>query len=50
MQKRRSVHESRASRIRRQGWMRAGVWIFILVFVFSVAGGMIIFGVQLSGK
>jgi di/tricarboxylate transporter len=50
MQKRRPIHETRSARVRRQGWLRAGVWIFILVFVFSVAGGMIIFGIQVSGK
>ncbi|HEY5257794.1 MAG TPA: hypothetical protein VIJ12_05380 [Candidatus Baltobacteraceae bacterium] len=48
--KRRSLHEPRAARVRREGWLRAGVWIFILVFAFSVAGGMIIFGVQLASK
>jgi hypothetical protein len=30
--------------------MRAGVWIFILVFAFSVAGGMIMLGAQLVAK
>lgn len=51
MPKRHHVYETSASRRRREGWMRAGVWIFILVFGFSVAGGMILFGLaQLSAK
>ncbi|HVS46690.1 MAG TPA: hypothetical protein VMS32_08490 [Verrucomicrobiae bacterium] len=50
MQKRRSTHETRSARVRRERWLRAGVWIFILVFAFSVAGGMIIFGIQVSSK
>lgn len=41
----RTTHETRAKRARRDFWKRVGVWIFILVFVFSVAGGVIAFTV-----
>jgi hypothetical protein len=37
----RVVHETRAKRAKREFWKRLGVWIFIFIFVFSVAGGVI---------
>ncbi|MDE2481031.1 MAG: hypothetical protein KGN02_02430 [bacterium] len=37
----RVTHETKAARTRRQLWIKAGVWIFILLFTFSVAGGIL---------
>ncbi len=39
-------HETRSKRARRQRLMRAGIWLFLLVFAFSVAGGIVAFVVQ----
>ena len=39
--KTRIVHETKAKRARRQMWLKAGIWAFILVFAFSVAGGIL---------
>ena len=36
------AHETRASRHRRAFWKRLGVWIFIVFFALSVAGGLIV--------
>lgn len=33
-------------RSRRQAWLRVFVWIFIVVFAFSVVGGVIAFTVS----
>jgi hypothetical protein len=41
----RVVHETRAKRARRDFWKRFFIWVFILVFGFSVAGGIIAFTV-----
>jgi hypothetical protein len=30
---------------RKQAWLRAGVWIFIAVFAFSIVGGLMFTGV-----
>jgi hypothetical protein len=35
--------ESRAKRTRRQSLIKAGVWVFLLVFVFSIVGVAIAF-------
>ncbi len=35
-------HETRSKRRARQRWMKAGIWLFIFVFAFSVVGFMII--------
>jgi len=40
---RRPSHQTRAARARRDFWKRFGVWIFIVFFALSVAGGLIIF-------
>ncbi len=37
----RVVHESKAKRSRREFWKRAFIWAFIVLFAFSVAGGVI---------
>lgn len=35
-------HETRSKRKRRQRWLRAGIWVFLCVFAFSVVGGLMI--------
>ncbi|MDQ2865864.1 MAG: hypothetical protein M3R51_06520 [Candidatus Eremiobacteraeota bacterium] len=42
MNKRRIVYEPRSKRARRSLLLKAGVWIFLLLFVFSVAGGVVL--------
>jgi ABC-type microcin C transport system permease subunit YejE len=36
-------YESRESRFRRNRWLRLGVWIFLIIFAFSVVGGIFVF-------
>jgi hypothetical protein len=43
---RRPTHQTRAHRARRDFWKRFGVWLFIVFFALSVAGGLIV----VSGK
>ena len=38
----RVIHETRSKRARRQMWLRVGVWIFLILFVVSVAGFMMV--------
>lgn len=38
----RPTHQTRAARARREFFKRLGVWIFILFFALSVAGGLIV--------
>lgn len=33
-------HETRSKRKRRQQWIKAGIWLFLIVFAFSVVGGL----------
>ena len=42
----RVVHETRARRARREWWKRALIWAFIVLFAFSVAGGVIALSVS----
>lgn len=42
---RKPTHETRAARGRRALWKRVGIWIFILFFALSVAGGLIVLSV-----
>lgn len=37
-------YETQAGRRRRQALLRAGVWIFIFVFAFSIVGGLLAVG------
>jgi hypothetical protein len=37
-------YETQSARRRRQGWLRAGVWVFIFVFAFSIVGGLLAIG------
>ena len=48
--KRRSTHETRAARNRREFWKRLGVWIFIVFFALTVAGGLIVIGLNASPR
>ena len=41
-QRHRVIHQTRASRERRSMWLKVGVWIFLAIFVFSVAGGVVL--------
>ena len=40
----RSTHETRAARSRKDFWKRLAVWVFIVFFALSVAGGLIVVG------
>ena len=42
------MHQTRASRARREFFKRLGVWLFILFFALSVAGGLIIVSTSLK--
>lgn len=42
----RPTHHTKAARARREQLKRLGVWIFIVFFALSVAGGLIIFIVR----
>jgi type VI protein secretion system component VasF len=44
--KTRVVHETKAKRSRRELWKRLFVWAFILLFAFSVAGGVVAISVH----
>jgi hypothetical protein len=48
--KRRPTHETRAARARRDFWKRLGVWIFIVFFALTVAGGLIVVSTQLTSS
>jgi len=37
----RPTHETRARRASREWWKKAFIWAFIVLFAFSVAGGVI---------
>jgi len=39
-------HETRARRARREWWKRTLIWAFIILFAFSVAGGVIAISVS----
>gem|GEM_PF-2233615 len=42
MKARRPGHLTRAARARREFWKRFGVWVFIIFFALSVAGGLLV--------
>jgi ABC-type microcin C transport system permease subunit YejE len=46
----RPTHHTRAARARRDFWKRFGVWIFIVFFALSVAGGLIVVGSELTSR
>lgn len=37
-------YETQSARRRRQTLLRAGIWIFIFVFAFSIVGGLLAVG------
>ena len=47
MKPRRPTHTTRSARARREFWKRFGVWIFIVFFALSVAGGLIVVSAEL---
>jgi len=47
---RRPTHHTRAARARREFWKRFGVWIFIVFFALSVAGGLIVVSTELHAR
>jgi hypothetical protein len=42
--KQRVRYQTQSARHRRQFWLRAGVWLFIIVFAFSIVGGLLAVG------
>jgi hypothetical protein len=42
VKKGRPSHQTKAARARRESLKRLGVWIFIVFFALSVAGGLIV--------
>ncbi len=47
---RRPTHLTRAARARRDFWKRFGVWVFIVFFALSVAGGLIVVSTELRAR
>lgn len=50
MKRRRPTHQTKAARARRDFWKRFGVWIFIVFFALSVAGGLIVVSTELHAR
>ncbi len=50
MKARKTTHTTRVTRKRRDFWKRLGVWIFIVFFALSVAGGLIIVSSRLGAR
>jgi type VI protein secretion system component VasF len=50
MKRKRPTHQTKASRARRDLWKRIGVWVFIVFFALSVAGGLIIVSTELHAR
>jgi hypothetical protein len=50
VKRKRSTHQTKAARARRDSLMRFGVWIFIVFFALSVAGGLIVLTSELHAK
>lgn len=48
MKPHRPTHHTRAARQRRDFWKRFGVWVFIVFFALSVAGGLIVVSAELQ--
>lgn len=42
MKRNKGSHQTRAKRARIDFWKRFGVWVFIVFFALSVAGGLLI--------
>ncbi|HTX58384.1 MAG TPA: hypothetical protein VMH02_01820 [Verrucomicrobiae bacterium] len=43
-------HQTRSARARREFWKRLGIWIFLLIFAFSVVGGLIVISAQFAAR
>ncbi len=43
-------HQTRTARARREFWKRLGIWIFLVVFAFSVVGGLIVVSATLAAR
>ncbi|MGC1379634.1 MAG: hypothetical protein WA814_01280 [Candidatus Baltobacteraceae bacterium] len=50
MKGKRPTHTTRSARARREFWKRFGVWLFIVFFALSVAGGLIIVSSSLRAR
>jgi hypothetical protein len=50
VKRRRPTHQTRATRARRDFWKRFGVWVFIVFFALSVAGGLLIVTTRLGSR
>lgn len=48
-QRSRTKHETKASRRRRRSLLKAGIWVFLAIFAFSVVGGLGFFAVTTMG-
>lgn len=44
MNRPRIAYETRSKRARRGLWLKIGVWVLVVLFAFSVAGGVVILG------
>jgi hypothetical protein len=50
VKRQRPAYQTRAARARRDFWKRFGVWIFIVFFALSVAGGLIVVSTSLRAR
>jgi ABC-type microcin C transport system permease subunit YejE len=50
VKRKRPTHQTRAARAKRDFWKRFGVWIFIVFFALSVAGGLIVISTELRPR
>jgi hypothetical protein len=50
VKRRRPTHQTKATRARREFWKRFGVWLFIVFFALSVAGGLIVVSSELRPR
>uniref|UniRef100_E6Q697 Uncharacterized protein n=1 Tax=mine drainage metagenome TaxID=410659 RepID=E6Q697_9ZZZZ len=44
----RVTHKTKAERQRFSRWLRAGIWVFLGIFIFTVAGGVLAMSVHLG--
>lgn len=50
MKRRKPAYQTKTSRRRIDFWKRFGVWIFIVFFALSVAGGLIVVSTELTRR
>lgn len=41
--RRKALYQPRSARMRRQALLKMGVWLFLLLFVFSIVGVAVVF-------